>query len=333
MAMQNPELSREQAAAIAHLPGNLGVIKKLHEFKILATEQDFADALFAVAHGQTVTKRTQKAILLDMVKPKAPLLLNLPHEIESSPQTFQQSIQQRIAQFSPPDADIRLDGYVVAAGDGGGYAFGGTDFFLNIGIIGDFALAKSTTEHELYHAVQGAYAKEREWKSSGGKETAQQACTNVAQLFANLYEEGSATYVEDPSLLTQSHSAAAARISADMEEGLKHAPASATLLEMSVASLTANEPVPFDNVYEVDLLGHGVLYDIAYVMAKAIVEQDGPQGLAALLKQPPYRFVSHYTQLAAYGVDENHPPLGPNTLATVKELAGGCSSRSGSASR
>jgi hypothetical protein len=89
-------------------------------------------------------------------------LLALLHEIEANPTTFQESIEQRIAVLALPNMNIHLDGYIVVSGDGGGYAFGDTDFFLNLGMVDDFILAKETTTHGLYHAVQGAFSAERE---------------------------------------------------------------------------------------------------------------------------------------------------------------------------
>ncbi len=57
-------------------------------------------------------------------------------------------------------------------------------------------------------------------------------------------------------------------------------------------------------------------------MAKPIVEQEGPQGLTALLEQPPYKFVLHYTQPTNYGTDKvDHSRLGPNTIAAASLLA------------
>ncbi len=324
LAMQNPSLGREEAMTIAKMHGNQGVIRKLNEFKIPSTAESFANALYACAHGQKVTEPTERAILLDMVKPKVPQLLALLQEIEANPKTFQESIEQRIAIFAPPNTNISLEGYIVAAGDGGGYAFGDTDFFLNIGMVDDFILAKETTMHELYHAVQGAFAAQREAKIETTQAHSQQACANFGHLFANLYEEGSAMYVGDLSLVAQSHSPLAARMQADLDDGLAHAQNSATLLEMSAVGLNAAEPVPYDDMYAVDFLGHGVVYDIAYVMAQAIVEQDGPQGLADFLKQPTYKFVLRYTELKKYRADKDHPGLGPNTIAAANRLATGC---------
>ncbi|HVZ84703.1 MAG TPA: DUF5700 domain-containing putative Zn-dependent protease [Terracidiphilus sp.] len=324
LAMQNPSLSRADALAVARMYGNQAALRKLHDFKIPSTTEDFANALYACAHDEKVTKDTEKAILLDLVKPKAPALLALLQEIEANPKSFQQAIETRIALFTPPNAAIHLEGYVIAAGDGGGYSFGGTEFFLNIGFNDDLILAKSTTTHELYHAVQGAFAADRAMKPDSAAGPPSQECVNTEQLFANLYEEGTAMYVEDISLLPQSHSSVAARMQADMDEGLSHIRTSGTLLEMSVISLNTAEPVSYDDLYDVGFLGHGVLYNIAYVMAKDIAESDGPQGLAALLKKPPYNFVLRYTQLAAYGADKDHPRLGPNTIAAAMHLAHAC---------
>lgn len=258
------------------------------------------------------------------MKPKASQLLELARQIEANPETFQASIEKRIGLFTLPSSDIRLQGYIVAGGDGGGYAFGGTDFYLNIGFTDDIVLAKSVTTHELYHAAQGAFADKRGPAAEAAGMTLSPACASTARLFASLYEEGTATYVEDISLLPQSHSESATRKLADMTDGLRHIHDSATLLELSVIGLKSANAVPYDDVYDVGFLGHGVLYNIGFVMAKAIVERDGPRGLAAFLKQPPFKFVLRYTLLPAYGMDKDHPKLGPNTIDAAIQLANGC---------
>jgi NAD(P)-dependent dehydrogenase (short-subunit alcohol dehydrogenase family) len=216
---------------------------------------------------------------------------------------------------------------ISSISDGGGYAFGDTDFYLNIGMIDEFVVAKGTTTHELYHAVQGAFAKERDTVANvpvSMRSQPQQACYADARLFASLYEEGSATYVEDISLLSEARSTIGLRKRNDMTDGLRHIHSSVSLLEMSVVALRADPAVPYDDVYDVGFYGQGVLYNIGYVMAKAIVESDGPQGLAAFLREPPYKFVLHYTQLPEYATDEDHPGLGPNTMAAVNQFVSGC---------
>jgi Putative zinc dependent peptidase (DUF5700) len=300
LAIQNPSLSHEEAMTIAKMHGNQGVVRKLQEFKIPATTDTFANALYACAHGQKVTELAETAIAFDRTKAEVPQLLALLQEIETNPKKFQADIEQRISMFTPSDADIHLEGFVVAAGDGGGYAFGGTEFLLNIGISDDFFIARNVTTHELYHAVQGAFAKDRDQKTDAVQGRPQQAYANVERLFADLYEEGSARYVEDISRLSQSQSDGAKQILADVNDGITRVRTSASLLDMSVAALGAADPVPFDNVYDVGFLGHGELYGIGYAMATAIVDSDGPQGLVTLLEQPPNRFVLRYTELAAY---------------------------------
>ncbi len=111
---------------------------------------------------------------------------------------------------------------------GGGYAFSGTEFYLNLEFMDDMAVAKTVTTHELYHAVQGAFVRERGIAVEAP--THRQACKNIAHLFADIYEEGSATYVEDVSTLAQSHSESAVKQLTDINEGLAHLHESATLL-------------------------------------------------------------------------------------------------------
>jgi hypothetical protein len=327
VALENPSLTRDEALKIAQMPGNDGIIRKQNEFKIPVTTASFANALLAAAHGRKAADPTEIALYFDLVKPKAAQLLSLVNQIETDPQAFQGSIERRIALFAPPGSDIRLSGYIVAGGDGGGYAFGGTEFYLNLEFMDDMAVAKTVTTHELYHAVQGAFVGERGAAveaSAQLQSRAQRSCANIAHLFADVYEEGSATYVEDVSTLAQSHSESAIKQLTDINEGLAHLHDSATLLELSVVGLNAVEAVPFDDVYAVGFYGQGVVYDIGNGMARAIVENDGPQGLAAFLKLPPYRFALRYTQLPKYGADEDHPKLGPNTVNALNQLAGGC---------
>jgi hypothetical protein len=309
---------------IASMHGNQGVIRKLQEFRIPSTTESFAAALYASAHGQNAATLAESALGFERLKPKAHEVSALLDEIDADPVGFQKAIETRIRMFTPAQSNVHLDGYVVSAGDGAGYAFGGTDFFLNIGLADDIIVAKSTTTHELYHAVQGAYAKQRVADLRRTQGDDRQHCVEVERLFESLYEEGSARYVEDPSLLAQSKSEAALHIVADVNEGIVHVQTGVTLLEMSVTALDGATALSYDDVYEVGFLGHGVLYGIGYVMAKDIVESDGKQGLAICLKRPVSEFVMRYVRLKQYGSDTNHPRLGVNTVAAAERLGTGC---------
>ncbi|MFT4114337.1 DUF5700 domain-containing putative Zn-dependent protease [Silvibacterium sp.] len=327
-ALQNPSLTHEQSLRIAALPGNQGIIRKNREFKIDATTQNFADALYNGAHALPPANDQQESYFFDKVKPRARQIQALLHAIVADPTAFQQQIQKRIAAYSPADAHATLTGYIIAGGDGTGYAFGGQDFYLNLGNIEEFVYAQYVTEHELYHAVQGTYAGKRgvpsDLPSLEGMEAAEQACVKTRQLLANLYEEGSATYVGDISLLEQSHSEAGRRQFGDITEGVHHIGTSASLLEMSVSALNAPHPMPLDDVYAVGFYGHGLLYDIGYVMARDIVAQDGPEGLTKLLETSPGAFITTYTELPKYGQDKDHPALGAQTILAAKQISKGC---------
>lgn len=324
LALENPALTHEQALRIAKMYGNQGALRKLHEFEIPSTTEDFANALYLTAHGLPVTSPNEKSILLFLVQPKVKLLLQVLDQIDRDPAAFQGPIQQRIAAYSPSGVPIHLKGYVIAAGDGGGYAFGDTDFFLNLTMLDDFVLAQNVTTHEMYHAVQGAFADARKVDFSHAAPSQRESCTNIERLFSSLYEEGSAVYVDDPSQLENSHTSMAARKTADLKDGKAHLSLTITLLEMSVLALSAPEPAPYGKVYDIDFLGHGELYNTGYAMATALADAEGPQGIIQSLREPPYMFVLRYTALPLYGKDKDHPLLGPNTIAAAKHIANGC---------
>ncbi|WP_183816788.1 hypothetical protein [Tunturibacter empetritectus] len=84
--------------------------------------------------------------------------------------------------------------------------------------------------------------------------------------------------------------------------------------------MAARQSLPYDDVYAVGFLGHGLLYGIGYVMAKAIVDSEGYGGLITSLRQPPHMFVLRYIQLPQYGADKDHPRLGTNTIKAAHRL-------------
>lgn len=321
-ALQNANLTMADAERIAHLPANQGPIRKLHEFKINVTEDDLAHALYAAAHGQKVTRREEAAFLLDWIKPKLASANEVLAKIDADPAGFQDAIRKRIAAYTLPDTDVKLSGYVVAVGDGGGYAFGSTDFYLNLVMTDDFAMARSVTTHEMYHAVQGAYTDAR--VPHGQDEDASTACRAVRRMFDDVYREGSAVEVADVSLMAQFKSPNSLRQKTDMDDGARHMGMSAALLEMSVVALEAKPAVAYDDVYEVGFFGHAILYNISYAMARAIAQADGPGGLARFLNRPAYEFIQRYTELPSYGQDDQHPRLGLHTIAALKAQAKGC---------
>ena len=316
-AIDSPELTLEQARLVAQMSGNQAALRKLHEFHLTTTTDDFATALYDVAHNKALTDR-EKPLLLDRAKSREAEIRLALDQIDNDRPAFEKRIEERIQRYSPADANVGLEGYVLAAGDGAGYTFGGSNFYINLGIVDDVAYQTIVTTHELYHAVQGVYRPKRTVNFAKG------SCKNIAQLFSNVYEEGSANYVEDVPLILALHSADILQAQQDFTSGLKEIRFSATLLDLSVTALQGPSPVDYDEVYAEGFYGHGILYSIAYVMVRDVAEEYGDEGVTALLQQPPHRLVLRYTSLKKYGTDPAHPKLGANTVAAAHMLESGC---------
>jgi hypothetical protein len=325
-AVQTPDLTIEQARLAVHVTGNSGVVRKLIELGTPVTDEDFANALVAAAHGRTPVRREELAFGFDRLRPRLAATVGLLDEMDQHPDTFRDVIQARIALFTPGNPAVALKGYVVAAGDGGGYAFGTQDFYMNMVAIDDLAFARSVTTHEMYHAIQGVFAKERLIRNDEeeARHPDPSACHSAERMFANIYEEGSAEVVSDATLLAGTKSETGLRIKGELEGAPKRARMSALLLEMSFAAFSAPRPVSYHDVYAVGFYGKGILYDIGLAMARAVTDADGPAGLAAYARHPAQDFVSRYVALPQYGKDEGHPALGANTLAALEQVRKGC---------
>jgi hypothetical protein len=327
-SVQDAKLTEQRAREVCEMPGNQGLIRKEISYGRKATTQSCADALLAAA--QNKTPNPAFSFQFDKIKPRAPELSALINQIEHNPTTFQRWVVQRVSQFSPKDSKVAITGYLVAGGPSGGFSFGEPKFYLNLAYADEFDEAKVVMAHELYHAVQGAYApKPKDWWSQKGTDQgpdhalAQQCSTND-QLLAALYEEGTASYVGDPFLLRDSKGPAAKKDLMEMQDGIAHIWQSVTLLELSVTGLNAPDPVSYDEVYAMGFYGPEIEYTLGYVMAKAIATDKGDAALAALLTQPEYSFTEQYMALQKYGLDYAHPKLESNTVAAVKRLRTGC---------
>ena len=329
-ALRNPNLTRAEALAVAALPGNQGLVRKATSYHIAATTETFADALVASAHGRPAETDTAKGMAFDRLKPNLAVLTALIARIETHPAEFQAWVEQRVALFSPNGSTAKIEGYLIVGGQSGGFAFDQPKFYLNLNYFPEFDPARVVMAHELYHAVQAVYTVDSDdtWlkpesPTAEGK-AHQQMCANLASLFANLYQEGSAEYVGDPLLLNADTGPIAKRTRSDLEEGLNNLGRHRTLLELSVVGLEAPHPVPFDEVYNLGFFVPEPLYKVGYVMARAIASDEGAQALAAFVNKPGYRFARHYTDLPLYGKDHAHPKLGPNTIDAIKLLESGC---------
>jgi hypothetical protein len=329
-AIQNPHLSGEEATRIAAMKGNQGLVAKAIAYRLPATTEILAQALLAAAHGEPVASATAKSFRFEDLKPRAQDLSALVDRIESDPSGFKDWVAARVAQYAPKSSTVEITGHLIVGGPSGGFAFGEPVFFLNLAYFSEFEVAKVIMAHELYHAVQGALGDHsapwwaRPEAAKGRNSALAQRCATTAQLFTDLYQEGSASYVGDPLLLGGHEGPLAKKTRQEMEAGLAHVVDSSTLLELSVVGLNAAKPVPYDDVYALGFYVPETLYKLGYAMARAIAVDEGGDALAALLSQPGYQFAARYVALPQYGRDENHPRLGPNVIAAIERLRSGC---------
>ncbi len=327
-AVQNPALTREQAMRIAAMPGNQGLVRKENSYGRHATTQSLAEALFAVAHGETPAADFR--FRFERLKPRAQALGALLDRIEANPTTFRDWVITRVNAFSPPNPKVAITGHLIAGGTSGGFSFGEPEFFLNLNYFDEFDTARVVMAHELYHAVQGAYAVQpKDWwtqqaAQSGPHAMLAKQCATNSELFEALYEEGSASYVGDLLQLKGATGPGATKLLSDFEDGLSDIDRSTTLLELSVIGLNAPQPVPYDDVYALGFYVPEILYKLGYVMSRAIAVDQGPPALTAALGHPGNAFAARYLALPLYGKDKDHPKLGPNTVAAIERLQAGC---------
>jgi len=325
-ALQYPDLTYNQAMAVAKLEGNQGMIHEMRDLGEADTDEQFVRALVAAAQGQPAASAVESAYNFTGVKNAAPAIGLLLNSIESG---FEKDVLDRIRPFSPKPGTISLRGFVVAGGDGGGYAFGGADFYLNLLNSDDLIYARQTMIHEAFHGVQGATFQEDtdHWSKQNTQPadiTLAKFCSNSAELFKDIKDEGTAMFVGSDEALKDSNGVTGKRIYAEYLYYNTHLSDSTGLLEVSVASLQAPKPVPFKMVYSVDFWGKCVAYYIGNAMTRSIEEEDGPAAVAQSLQQPGYEFVLRYTRLKSYGKDRAHPHLGENTVAAAQALHDGC---------
>lgn len=327
-AVQDPGLDRPGAMRVAALPGNQALVRKAQSYGIKATTDTFADALLAAAHGQPATDPAMRSFQLASVRARAPALTALIDRIEAHPDTFRDWVIHRVETYSPKGAGVKLTGYLVAGGKSGGFAFDDPAFYLNLGYFDEFDPARVVMAHELYHAVQAAFAPASERADlkhpDVGATTPAARCATLSKLFSDLYQEGSASLVGDPLLLDPTTGPLARRTREDMADGVMQIRHHATLLDLSVTGIEAPEPVPYERIYDLDFYVPEPLYKLGYVMAKAIVADRGAAALADLLSKPGYAFASAYLDLPKYGQDFDHPHLGANTREVVAWLSRGC---------
>jgi hypothetical protein len=325
-ALQDPKLTYEQAMSIARLDGNQGMIREMRELAEADTDQQFARALVAAAHDQVAGNAQEEHYNFPSVKASTASVLFLLDQVEHG---FGEEIRSRILPYAAKAQKASVRGFVVAGGDGAGYAFGDEDFYINIANNDDILMVKQVMIHEAYHGIQGAAYHEdtNHWSKTltGPADLIRgRFCSQVAELFMDMRNEGTAMYVAPDEMLRNATGPTGKRLYAEYLYGKNHLDDSAGLLEISVASLQAPHPAPYKLVYNIDFFGRGIVYYVSSAMAGAIADIDGPGAIGEVIQQPGYEFVLRYTRLMSYGKDPAHPRLGENIVHAAQMLHDGC---------
>lgn len=320
-AVSNPALTMAEALRIAALPGNQGLIRKARSYGRPGTDELFARALLAAAHRDDTADDPGKfrfGPVRDRAAQVSATLAKLYHPAAD----LLAGVKTRIAAFTAPGMSGHVTGYLVVGGTSGGFAFDEPEFFLNLDRFPSAALATTLMEHELFHAVQVIA------RNAHPPSAAEAACIakiphgqELSKLFASLEQEGSASLVGDVAAMPAGIDAEsdAARKSALRNVG--QVGGSITLLELSIHGLTTGAQVSYDDIYALGFYGDEALYALGYVMARAIVAEQGEIAIAGLTGRSGALFVQRYRNLKGYGKLDTVPALHAATLRSADQLA------------
>ncbi|RYD51569.1 MAG: hypothetical protein EOP60_10735 [Sphingomonadales bacterium] len=316
-AVRNPALTREQALAIARLPGNQGLIRKVKSYNQPADEARLADALLTAAQGRTSETGGEYkfAEVRDNADKIAPVV-----EALADPASLS-GVQARIALFTPARVAGRATGYLIVGGPSGGFAFGEPEFYLNIARYPVPSLARIIMGHELFHGVQGlALGLKPQGAAAAACLAKMPEAENLGRLFGSLRDEGMASYVGD--VLALPVDDLAAKPERDRaQRRVNMVGSSITLLGLSTYALTSGSGIAYDDIYALGFYGDEILYSLGYVMVRAIAAEQGNAGVADLIDQPGAVLVARYLSLAGYGKSKAVPALDPVTVTWARRLA------------
>lgn len=316
-AVRNPALTREDALAIARLPGNQGLIRKVKAYNRPADESRLAEALLTAAQRRTSDTEADYrfAEVRDNADKIAPVV-----EALADPASLS-GVQARIALFTPARVTGKATGYLIVGGPSGGFAFGEPEFYLNVARYPVASLARTIMGHELFHGVQGlALGLKLQGAAAAACLAKMPEAENLGRLFGSLRDEGMASYVGD--VLALPVDDLAAKPERDRaQRRVNMVGSSITLLGLSTYALTSGSTIAYDDIYALGFYGDEILYSLGYVMVRAIAAEQGNAGVADLIDKPGAALVVRYLSLADYGKSKAVPALDPVTVRWAKRLA------------
>jgi hypothetical protein len=320
-ALSNPALTKAEAMRIAALPGNQGLIRKARSYGRPGTNDLFADALMNAARHDDAAPDPSR-FRFGRVRDHAAQIRATLDQFEDPALDLLAGVKARIAQFTPSGMTGHVTGQLVLGGTSGGFAFGGPEFFLDVSRFPSAALASTIMQHELFHAVQGiARASQKSPAATASCMAKIPRGGELSQLFASLEMEGSASLVGDLTAMKSGIDAASDDARNKAMRNAELVDRSITLLELSVHSLNTGAQVSYDDIYALGFYGDEVLYGLGFVMARAIVAEEGAGAIAELTGKPGALFVQRYRNLKSYGKSDAVPLLKAETLRSAEQLS------------
>lgn len=234
------------------------------------------------------------------------------------------TVRQRLEPYLPPGFAQRVEVFFLFGGRASGFAFGGDDVYVNLAKFADATSDEiaATVTHEVFHAVQSVVMPKFPSLAGGREATAAAGNAAVTAFLHNLAQEGSAELFSHvgPEGLDSPYARDIARKN---ERNAKRIAGIVTMFESLAFRLHAVPPrdaTEYDQIYGLMFYESfdATAYQLGWVMARAIVERDGPPGLTRLLAAGPKAFVLRYQELAA--ADPALPRFGDRFLALVAGL-------------
>lgn len=324
-AVRDTELTMDKALAVARMPGNQGLIRKSLSNDLPATDKVFAEALVAASRQDTGYNDVGH-FNFATVRENADVNERVLAAFDNPSLRLIDKVKQRVVTFSPTTANGTITGYLVVGGGAGGFAFDEPSFFLNLNFFRSSEFAATIMEHELFHAVQVVARSGH--KKSHAHVAACTAKTKYAKaisdaMFDPLMMEGTASYVGDVLALPKdSNDAEIVKAQTLSSHNINLLARSISILELSIHGIATESWVTPSQAYALGYYGDQLLYDLGYVMTRAIVKEEGNSAVHNLIGLPGAHFVNRYAQLKSYGKNRETPALGNATIEWAERVAG-----------
>ncbi|MBC8151861.1 MAG: hypothetical protein H7Z72_03020 [Bacteroidetes bacterium] len=284
-------VSEEELTSTARLAGNQQLIRKVASYATSADEVFFKRTLKELIETGTVEGRD----LYDWktVKANRAAIQRMLAQLARQKQSFSNEVVGLISAYSPADMHATIRACVLVGGGSLGFTFDNDNtFYVALQKVGDdYEGLKYLVVHELYHSIQTVGETKRR-----ANLTAVKPPDNIGRAYVlldNLWLEGSATLVGDPSDVPHPKPF----LKEQQDEYVKNRnrrSGNAALFESLLFQAYADSAADVNRLYGIAFSTDfdETSYYVGYEMAKAIEQYEGKRPLRILSATAPS--TSHY---------------------------------------